>query len=58
MQSSLLNNLCNDNNIQNQLFFFTFTNFFESHYQKGKNNPVEIFTGGCPLLISVITLKS
>ena len=27
MRSSLLNNLCNDNDIENPLFFFTFTNF-------------------------------
>ena len=47
MQSSLLNNLCNDN-VKNQLFFFTFTNFLESHFQKSKNNPVEVLTGGCP----------
>ena len=57
MRSSLLNNLCNDNNIQNHLFFFTFTNFLKSHFQKSKDNPVEILTGGCPLLKSVITLK-
>ena len=44
MRSSLLNNLCNDNNVQNQLFFV----------QKSKNNPVKISTGGCPLLKSVI----
>ena len=56
MRSSLLNNLCNDNNVQNQLFFFTFTNFL-SHFQKSKNNPVKILAGGCPLLKSVITLK-
>ena len=57
MQHSLLNNLCNDNNVQNQLFFFTFTIFFESHFQKSKNNPVEILTGECPLLKSAIMLK-
>ena len=57
MRSSLLNNLCNDNNVQNQLFFFTFTNVFESHCQKSKNNPVEVLTGGCPLLKSVITFE-
>ena len=55
MQSSLLNNLCNDNNVQNQLFF-PFHKFFESHFQKSKNNPVEILTGRSPLLKSVITL--
>ena len=54
MRSSLLNNLCNDNNVQNQLFFFTFTNFLNYFY---KNNPVEILTSECPLLKSVITLK-
>ena len=57
MQSSLLNNLCNDNNVQNQAVFLHFHKFFESHFQKSKNDPVEILTGGCPLLKSVITLK-
>ena len=61
MRSSLLNNFWNDNNVQNQLFFLIvflhFHKFFESHFQKSKNNPVEILTGGCPLLKSVITLK-
>ena len=52
MRNSLLNNFCNDNNVQNH-----FHKFFESHFQKSKNNPVEILTGGCPLLKSVITLK-
>ena len=57
MRSSLLNNLCNDNNVQNQLFFFTFTNFLNHIFQKSKNNPVEILADGCPLLKSVIILK-
>ena len=57
MRSSLLNNLCNDNNVQSQLFFFHFHKRFESHFQKSKNNPVDILTGGCLLLKSVITLK-
>ena len=51
MRSSLLNNLCNDDNIQNHLFFFTFTNFF--NHVLSKNNPVEVLTGGCPLQKSV-----
>ena len=50
MRSSLLNKLCNDNNVQNH-------KFYESHLQKSKNNPVEILTGGCPLLKSVITFE-
>ena len=54
MRSSLLNNFCNDNKVPNQLFFFTFTIFFQSHFQKSENNPVEIIlTGGCPSLKSV-----
>ena len=57
MRSSLLNNLSNNNNVQNQRFFLHFHKFFESHFQKSKNNPVEIVTGGCPLLKSVTTLK-
>ena len=57
MRSSLLNNLCNHNNVQNQLLFLHFHKFFESHFQKSKNNPVEILTGGCSLLKSVITFE-
>ena len=58
MRTSLSNNLCNDHNVQNLLFFLTFTNFFiQSHFQKSKNNPVEILTGRCPLLKSVITFE-
>ena len=51
MRSSLLNSLSNDNNLQNQLFFFT--KFFESHFQKSKNNPVEILTGGCISFVKI-----
>ena len=36
MKSSLLNNLCNDNNVQDQLFFFTFTNFLNHIFRKAK----------------------
>ena len=56
MRSSLLNNLCNDNNVKNQLFF-SLSQIFESHFQKSKNNPVEVLTGGCPLLKFVLTLN-
>ena len=51
MQKALLNNLCDDNNVQNHLFFFTFTNFVNhvSCFETSKNNPAEILTGGCPL---------
>ena len=55
MQNSLLNNVCNDNNVQNQLFFFTSKNFLITFSEKQKS--VEILTGGCPLLKSVIMLK-
>ena len=34
-----------------------FHKLFKSRFQKNKNDPVEILTGGCPLLKSVITLK-
>ena len=37
--------------------FLHFYKFFESHFQKSKNNPVEILTGGCPLLKSVIAFE-
>ena len=37
--------------------FSSLSHIFESHFQKSKNNPVEILTGGCPLLKSVITLE-
>ena len=57
MRSSLLNNLSNDKDVQNQLFFFTFTNFLNHIFSENKDNPVEILTGGCPLLKPVITLK-
>ena len=56
MRSSLLINLCIDNKVKSA-FFLHFHKFFESHFQKSKNNPVELLTGGCPLLKSVITLK-
>ena len=56
MGSSMLNHVCNDNNVQNQLFFFTFTNCM-NHISEKQNSPVEISTGGCPLSKSVITLK-
>ena len=36
MRSSLLNNSCNDNNVQNQLFFFTFTNFLNYIFRRAK----------------------
>ena len=49
MRSSLLNNLCNDNNIENLLFFFHFYKFCGSCYKTSKNNLVKILTGGCPL---------
>ena len=49
MGTSLLNNSCNDNDIQNHLFFFTFTNFVNHVLRQAKNNSVEILTGGCHL---------
>ena len=36
MQSSLLNNLCNDNNIKNHLLFFAFCKFCESCFKTSK----------------------
>ena len=50
MQRSLLNNLCNDNDVHNHLRFFTLTNFV-------KNNPVERLIGGCPLKNLYLRLK-
>ena len=37
--------------------FLHFHKFFESYFQKSKNNPVEILTGRCPLLKSIITFE-
>ena len=37
--------------------FLHFHKLFESHFQKSKNNSVEILAGGCLFLKSFITLK-
>ena len=48
MQSPLLNNLCNDNELLNKLLSFTFTNFLNHVFKTSKNNLAEILTGGYP----------
>ena len=37
--------------------FSSLSQIFELHFQRSKNNLVEILTGGCPLLKSVITFE-
>ena len=57
-------NLCNDNNVQISDVVLHFHNLFESHFQKSKNNPVEIlinrwvsFVKICNYVKTVITFE-